>query len=86
MKKNNEGIVPESGIITFKEPEVTAEANNTMTQRTIGISTAIILVNNGITTLVTLQLRHSKSNSNLNVLKAHTNIFSAIKLIDQHKK
>ena len=41
--KNNEGIVPESGIITLKEPEVTAEANNTMTQRTIEIATAISL-------------------------------------------
>ena len=53
-----------------------------MTQRTIEIETAVVIVNHRITTLVTLQLRPSKGSTHLNVLKAHKNIFSAMKLID----
>ena len=53
-----------------------------MTQRTIEVATAAVIVNNRITTPVTLQLRPFKGSTNLNVLKAHKNIFSAMKLID----
>ena len=53
-----------------------------MTQRLIEIVTAVVIVSHRITTPVTLQLRPSKGSTNLNVLKAHTNIFSAMKLID----
>ena len=53
-----------------------------MTQRTIEIATVAVIVNRRITTPVTLQLRPSKESTNLNVLKAHKNIFSAMKLID----
>ena len=69
-------------IITLKDPESPPNANNTMTQRTIEIATAVVIVNNRITTPVTLQLRPSKGSTTLNVLKAHKNIFSAMKLID----
>ena len=57
------------------------EANNTMTQRTIEVATAAVIVSNRIATPVTLQLRFSKGSTNLNVLKAHQNVFSAMKLI-----
>ena len=53
-----------------------------MTQRTIEIATATVIVNHRITTPVTLQLRPYKGSTNLNALKAHKNIFSAMKLID----
>ena len=53
-----------------------------MTQRTIEVATAAVIVNNRITTPITLQLRPSRGSTNLNVLKAHQNIFSAMKLID----
>ena len=69
-------------IITLKDPESPPNANNTMTQRTIEIATAVVIVNNRITTPFTLQLRPSKGSTTLNVLKAHKNIFSAMKLID----
>ena len=53
-----------------------------MTQRTNEITTAAVIVNHRITTPVTLQLRPSKGSTNLNVLKAHKDIFSTMKLID----
>ena len=53
-----------------------------MTQRTIETATAVIIINNIITTPVTLQLRPSKGSNNLNVLKVQKNIFSAMKLIE----
>ena len=68
--------------ITLKDPELLPNANNTMTQRTIEIATAAVIVNHRITTPVILQLRPSKGSTNLNVLKAHKNIFSAMKLIN----
>ena len=79
--KNPEEI-PEIEVITLKDPELPLNANNTMTQRTIEIATAVVIVNHRITTPVTLQLRPSKGSTNLNVLKAHKNIFSAMKLIN----
>ena len=68
---------PEIEIMTLKDPELPPNANNTMTQRTIEIVTAAVIVNHRITTPVTLQLQPSKGSTNLNVLKAHKNIFSA---------
>ena len=52
-----------------------------MTQRTIERVTVTVIVNYRIITPVTLQLRPSKGSTHLNVLKAHKNIFSAMKLI-----
>ena len=66
----------------MKDPELSAEENNTMTQRTIEVATATVIVNNKITTPVTLQQKPSKDTTNLNVLKVHHNISSAMKLID----
>ena len=53
-----------------------------MTQQTIEVATAVVIVNNRITTPVTLHLRPFKGSTHLNVLKAHKNIFSVMKLID----
>ena len=68
-------------MITLKSP-VLPEANNTTTQRAIEVATAAVIVNNRITTPISLQLRPSRGSTNLNVTKAHQNIFSAIKHID----
>ena len=73
---------PEIEIITLKDPVFPPTANNTMTQRTIEIATAAVIVNHKITTPVTIQLRSSKGSRNLNVLKAHKNILSAMKFIE----
>ena len=78
--KNKEKHI-NTNVITFKSP-VLPEANITMTQRTIEVGTSAVILNNIIIIPVTLQLRPSKGSTNLNVLKAHQNIFSAIKLID----
>ena len=61
-----------------------AKTNNTMTQRTIETATAANIVNNRTTTLVALQSKSPKGCTNLNILKAHKNIFSAMNLINQH--
>ena len=61
--KNPEEI-PEIEVITLKDPELPLNANNTMTQRTIEIATAVVIVNHRITTPVTLQLRPSKGSTN----------------------
>ena len=68
--------------MTLKDLELPSNTKNTMMQRTIEIATAAVIVNHQITTPVTLQLRPSKGSTNLNVLKPHNNIFSAMKLID----
>ena len=81
-ENKNKEQSPEIEIITLKYPESPPNANNTMIQRTIEIVTATVIVNRRITTLVTLQLRHFKGSTHLNVLKSHKNIFSAMKLID----
>ena len=68
--KNPEEI-PVIEVMTLKDLEITPNANDTMTQRTIEVATAAVIVNRRITTLITLQLRPSKGSTNLNVLKAH---------------
>ena len=60
---------PEVEIMTLKDPELPPNANNTMTQRTIEIATAAVIMNRRITTPVNLQLRPSKGSTNLNALK-----------------
>ena len=70
----------------MKDLELPVEANNTMTQRKIEVATAVVIVNNIITTPVTLQFRPSEDSTNLNALKAHQNIFSGMKLIDSTLK
>ena len=73
-------------VIKIKDLELPVEANNTMTQRKIEVATAAVIVNNIITTPVTLQFRPSEDSTNLNALKAHQNIFSGMKLIDSTLK
>ena len=53
-----------------------------MIQRTIATATVAVIVKNRITNPVTLQLMPAKSSTNLNVLNAHKNIFSVMKLTD----
>ena len=65
--------------LTLKDPEIAPEAKNTTTQIIIKIATAAVIINNRITNPVILQLRPSKGSNDLNVLKAHTNVFSAMK-------
>ena len=48
--------------------------------------TTVASINNRIMTLVTFELRPSKGNKKLNVLKAHKNGFSTMKLIDSPMK
>jgi len=54
---------PEIEIMTLKDPELLPNAKNTMTQRTIEIATATVIVNYRITTPVTLRLRPSKGST-----------------------
>ena len=68
--------------MTLKDPELPPNVNNTVTQRTIEIVTVVVIVDHRITTPVTLQLRPSKGSTNLNVLKAHTNIFPTMKRVN----
>ena len=81
-RSKNEEEIPEIDIMVLNDPGVPAETNTTITQRTIEIATAAVIVNNRLTNPVTFQLLPIKGNTNLNVLKAHKNIFSATKLID----
>ena len=59
-EEKNKDQSPEIEIITLKDSELPPNTNNTMTQRTIEIATVAVIVNNRITTPVTLQLRPSK--------------------------
>ena len=78
----NEEEIPEIDIMVLNDPEVPAETNTTMTQRTIEIATVAVIVNNRLTNPVTFQLLPTKGNTNLNVFKAHKNSFSATEFID----
>ena len=60
----NEERTPEIDIIVLRDPEFPAEEKDTMTQRTIEIWTAAVIINNRITTPVTLQLRPTKGSTN----------------------
>ena len=80
-QNKNQEKNPNTDVITLKSP-VLPEVNNTTTQRTIEVATVAVIVNNRRTTPITLQLGPSRGSTNLNVLKAHQNIFSAMKLID----
>ena len=66
---NSEGENPNIDIITLKTPEKLA--NNIMTQRTIEIATAAVIINNRITTPVTLEIRPGKGNATTNVANSH---------------
>ena len=71
-EEKNKEQSPEIEIITLKDPELPSNANNTMTQRTIEIATAAVIVNNRITKPVTLQLRPSKGSTTLNTTKIYS--------------
>ena len=82
----NEEKRREIEIITSKYPKLPAETYKTMTKRTTEIATVVVIINNRNTIPVTLQLRTFKGSTNLNVLRAYNNIFSAMKLIDSTLK
>ena len=69
-------------VITLKIP-ILPEANNTKAQRTIEVAMAAVIVNNRITTPVTLQLKPTKGSTNLNVLKTHQTSFQQWHLLIQ---
>ena len=48
-------------------------ANDIMTQRTIEITTAVVIIKNRITTPVTLEIRPGKGNATINVANFHKN-------------
>ena len=53
-----------------------------MTQRTIEIATAAVIINNHTTTPVTLEIRPGKGNATINVANSHKILFSSMKLVD----
>ena len=52
-----------------------------MTERTIKIATAVVIINNRITTPVTSEIRPGKENLIINVANSHKKI-STMKLVD----
>ena len=53
--------------------------NESKIQRTIQVATVAVIIKKYITTSVTLEIRPNKGKSNVNVVLAHRNIFSAVK-------
>ena len=64
--KNSEGEKPNNDVITMKNPEKSAK--NIITQRTIKVAAAAVIVNNRITTPVTLEIRPVAT---INVANSH---------------
>ena len=74
-EKNRDEKIFSTDIVTLKDPETTMEGNNIMTQRIVEVVTTAVIINNRITTPVTLELCPSKGSVNLNVMKAYNIIF-----------
>ena len=62
-----------------KKPEKEEDDKN---RRTIKLASAVVIVNKRNTTPVILEIHPNQGSSNLNVAKAHRNVFSALKLKD----
>lgn len=60
-----------------KKPEKEEDDKN---RRTIKLASAVVIVNKRNTTPVILEIHPNQGSSNLNVAKAHRNVFSALKL------
>ena len=81
--ENSAKKIPESDVLMAKSPEsVKDNDDDTKPDRTLQLATTSVIVNKRITTPVTLELRPTHGSSNLNVAKAHRNIFIAMKMKD----
>ena len=81
-------ITPQNDLPTLKIPvEIDDVDNNTLptsllTQRTIEVASAAVIINNRIATPVTLQIRPKSGKSSIEIIQVHRNIFHAMKMID----
>ena len=66
-------------MLMAKIPESEDDDNN---KRILQLASAAVIVNKRITTPIILEIGPNQESSNLNVAKAHRNIFSALKLND----
>ena len=74
---------PENDVLMAKALENSkVNDDNTKLDRTLQLATPSVIVNKRITTPVTLELRITHGSSNLNVARAHRNIFISIKMKD----
>ena len=81
--ENSAMKTPESDVLMAKSPESTKDNDDdTKHDRTLQLATTSVIVNKRITTPVTLELMPTHDSSNLNVAKAHRNIFIAMKMKD----
>ena len=60
---------PQSLQLAMKNPEQVT--NNTMNQRMIEIATTAVIINNRITTRITLEIRPGKGNTKINVANSY---------------
>ena len=58
------------------------DTNTTIIERTLQLSTQVVIVNKRITTPVTLELKPILGHSNINIALAYLNIFIAMKKTD----
>ena len=81
-------FTPQNDRPTLKTPvEIDDVDNRTsplslLTQRTIEVASAAVIINNRITTPVTLQIRPKSGKSSIEIAQVHRNIFHAMKMID----
>ena len=81
-------FTPQNDRPTLKTPvEIDDVDNRTsplslLTQRTIEVASAAVIINNRITTPVTLQIRPKSGKSSIEIAQIHRNIFHAMKMID----
>ena len=78
--------------VLLKDPDstpatlITISTDNNIIKRTIAISIAVVIINDRITTPVTIEFRPAKSSSNMNVFEAYYNILNVLKHIDSTLK
>ena len=68
--------------MTFAKAQVFHDINYHLNQMTIEITNAAIIINNRITTPVTIKIRPETGSPNFDVGKIHRNIFSIIQLVE----
>ena len=81
-------ITPQNDLPTLKTPVEIDDIDNStlpsslLSQRTIEVASAAVIINNRITTPVTLQIRPKSGKSSIEIAQVHRNIFHAMKMID----
>ena len=81
-------ITPQNDLPTRKTPVEIDDIDNStlpsslLSQRTIEVASAAVILNNRITTPVTLQIRPKSGKSSIKIARVHRNIFHAMKIID----